>query len=96
MTPSALVIAACIKVNLAAGIEIDPEKISNKPTSKLLIEALIDSDREVNIMQSRFVKKLGLCIQKIDVDAQKIDGSRLETFVMVIAFFLVNDKNKKF
>lgn len=47
-------------------------------------------------MQPSFVKKLYFYIQKINVDIQKIDGSRFETFGMVVASFLIYDKNGKF
>ena len=43
-------------------------------------------------MNSTFTRKLGLHIRKTNVGAQKIDGSALETFGMVIAEFLVEDK----
>ena len=43
-------------------------------------------------MNLDFVKKLGLWILETKVDTQKIDGSKLNTFEMVIASFLVEDK----
>lgn len=46
-------------------------------------------------MQPSFARNLGLYICKINVDAQKIDYSRLETFRMVVASFQVNDKDKE-
>ncbi|MCJ1349417.1 hypothetical protein MMC31_007657 [Peltigera leucophlebia] len=56
------------------------------------IQALIDSGSEVNAMAPAYAKKLGLRIRKTDVGAQKIDGSALETYGMVIAGFQVQDK----
>ena len=56
------------------------------------IPALIDSRSEVNAMTPAYAKKLGLRIRKTDVGAQKIDGSTLETYGMVIADFQVQDK----
>lgn len=47
-------------------------------------------------MQSSFLEKRGLRICKINVAGQKINGSRLETFVKIIALFQVDDKNIKF
>ena len=56
------------------------------------VKALLDSGSKVNAMNPAFVQKLGLHIQKTNVGAQKIDGSTLETFEMVIANFQVEDK----
>ena len=39
-----------------------------------------------------YAKELGLRVRKTDVGAQKIDGSTLETYGMVIAGFQVQDK----
>ena len=44
-------------------------------------------------MSSTFAWKLGLHIQKTNVVAQKIDGSALETFGMVITDFQVENKS---
>lgn len=44
-------------------------------------------------MQPSFARKFGLCVCKINVDAQKIDGSRLGTFSIIIVSFLVEDKD---
>ena len=43
-------------------------------------------------MNPDFAWKLGLKVQKTNVKAQKIDGSALETFEMVIADFQMEDK----
>ena len=43
-------------------------------------------------MSLAYAKKLGLKAQKTNVVAQKIDGSALEIFRMVIADFQVEDK----
>lgn len=40
-------------------------------------------------------KKLGVHIQKTNVFTQKIDDSKLKTFRIVIASFLMNNKDKK-
>ena len=47
---------------------------------------------EVNAMYPAYATKLGLRTRKIDVGAQKIDGSHLDTFGMVIADSSVKDK----
>ena len=46
-------------------------------------------------MSPAYVKKLGLKAQKTKVGAQKIDGSPLKTFGIVIANFQVEDKGGK-
>ena len=43
-------------------------------------------------MHPAYTMKLALHARKIDVDIQKIDGSHLDTFEMVIADCLVKDK----
>lgn len=59
------------------------------------VEAFINSGSKDNVMQPSFVKKLGLYIHKIDLDAQKINGRRLKTYKMIIALFPVDDKDEK-
>ena len=60
--------------------------------NKEQVRALLDSGNEVNIMSPAYAKKLGLKTWKTNVGAQKIDGSALKTFGMVIADFQVEDK----
>lgn len=54
---------------------------------KFSIEILMDSSSKINIMQPSFARKLGFCICNTNVGTQKIDGSRLESFKMVIGLF---------
>ena len=54
---------------------------------------MLDSGSEVNAMSPVYAKRLGLKTRKTNVGAQKIDGSALETFGMVIADFQVVDKS---
>ena len=56
------------------------------------VRALLDSGSEVNAMSPTYAIWLGLKTWKTNVGAQKIDGSALETFGMVIADFQVEDK----
>ena len=56
------------------------------------VKALLDSSSEVNAMSPAYAERLGLKIWKTNVGAQKIDGSTLETFGMVIADFQVENK----
>ena len=57
--------------------------------------ALIDWGGEINALIPVYAAKLGLKVQKIDIGAQKIDGSTLDTFEMVLTSFQVEDKLKK-
>ena len=59
------------------------------------ISTLINSGSEVNAMTLAYAKKLGLQTWKTDVKDQKIDGSLLQTYKMVIATFQVKDKLSK-
>ena len=54
---------------------------------KETIRALINFGSEVNAITPAYAKKLGLRTQRTDVGAQKIDGSSLNTFGIVIAGF---------
>ena len=60
--------------------------------SKVQVRALINSGSKVNAMTPGYASKLGLKVRPTDVGAQKIDGSTLETFGMVLASFQVEDK----
>lgn len=59
------------------------------------MQALIDSDSKVNAIYANFTEKLGLKVRYINVGTQKIYGPKLNTFDMVIASFLMEDKNRK-
>ena len=59
---------------------------------KKSMSALLDSGSEVNAVYLAFAKELGLPIRPIDVGAQKIDRTTLETYRMVVAAFSVQDK----
>ena len=54
---------------------------------------MLDSGSKINAMSPTYVKRLGLKTRKINVGAQKIDGSALEIFGMVIADFQVENKS---
>lgn len=45
-------------------------------------------------MQPSFAEKLGFYFRKLNVSMPKIDGSRLEIFGIIIAFFLVDCKDR--
>ena len=59
---------------------------------KTPMQALIDLESEVNVIHLSFAKQLGLSIWSIDVEAQKIDGTILDTHGMVVIAFLVIDR----
>ena len=54
--------------------------------------ALFDSGSEINAIYSFFAQELRLPIKPIDVKDQKIDGTTLNTFGMVVTGFLMIDK----
>ena len=56
------------------------------------VRALLNSGSGVNAISLAYAKRLGLKARKINVGAQKINGSTLKTFGMVIADFHVEDK----
>lgn len=43
-------------------------------------------------MSLTYIKSLGLCIEKINVEAQNIDESILRIYAIVLAIFSLNDK----
>ena len=57
------------------------------------VRVLLDSGSKVNTMSPAYAEKLGLKTWTTNVGAQKIDGSALEMFGMVIADFQVEDKS---
>ncbi len=64
-------------------------------TFKDQTKALLDSEREVNAMKHAFAQQLGLKIHKTNVRAQKIVGTTLETYGIVVSNFSVLDKDGK-
>ena len=56
------------------------------------IQALIDFGSKVNAITLAYAKKLGLRTWKTNVGAQKIDGSLLKIYEIVIAAFQVKNK----
>ena len=55
----------------------------------------MDLSSEVNAMYPIYAMKLSLCATKIDIRAQKIDRSHLDTLEIVIADYSVKNKLKK-
>ena len=62
---------------------------------KKSVSALFDSGSKVNTVYPAFAKVLSLPIRPTDVGVQKIDGTTLETYEMVVATFLVEDKTNR-
>ena len=54
--------------------------------------ALLNSENEINAMTLAYLAHLGLKVRVTDVSMQKIDGSSLATYGMVIAAFQVVHK----
>lgn len=59
------------------------------------MQAIIDLKSKVNVIYPNLKKNLGLYIYNIDNGTLKIDGSRLETFGIIIVFFSIKDKVRK-
>ena len=59
---------------------------------KKSVLAFFDLGSEVNAVYPAFAKELSLPIRSIDIRAQKIDGTALETYEMIVAAFLVENK----
>ena len=55
------------------------------------VKALINSCNKVNAIHPAYTTKLGLHAGKINVGTQKINGSHLDNFRMVIADYSVKD-----
>ena len=62
-------------------------------TFKDQTEALLDLGSEVNAMSQAFAHQLGFTIWKTNIGAQKIDGTTLETYGMVVTTVFVLDKD---
>ncbi len=62
-------------------------------TFKNQTEALLNLESEVNAMSQAFAQQLDLKICKTNVRAQKIDGTTLETYRMVVSTFSISDKD---
>ena len=58
----------------------------------VLMSALLDSGSKINTIHPTFARELGVPIRTTDVGAQKIDGTMLDTFRMVVVAFSVTDK----
>ena len=52
---------------------------------------LLNSESEINAMTLAYTDQLGFKVQKIDISAQKINGSLLATYGIAIAVFQVLD-----
>ena len=59
---------------------------------KQSVLALLDSGSEINVVHPAFAKELGLPNRPTDVGAQKIDGTMLDIYEMVVAAFSVKNK----
>ena len=56
------------------------------------IQVLLNSGNEVNAINPAYTLRLSLQVHYTNIRAQKIDGSTLEIFGMVLANFQVEDK----
>ncbi len=62
-------------------------------TFKDKTKTLLDLGSKVNIMSQVFSHQLGLKIHKTDVDTQKIDGTTLKIYKMVVSIFFMSNKD---
>lgn len=56
------------------------------------MQALINSEMKINVIYFDFIKKFNLYIQNTDMKTQKINGSKLKIFRIVIVLFLIENK----
>ena len=59
------------------------------------ILALFNSDSKVNAVHLTFAKELDLPIRSTDIKVQKIDGTTLDTYGMIVTAFLVTNKTNQ-
>ena len=59
------------------------------------MQALIDSESEVNTIRLSFAKQLGFPIRSIDIRTQKINGTMLDTYKIIVAPFSLVDKTNR-
>lgn len=59
---------------------------------KQSVSALLNLGNKVNVIYLTFAKKLGLSIRLTDIKVQKIDGTTLYTYEIIVAAFLVTNK----
>ena len=59
------------------------------------MSVLFDSGTEVNAIYLNFVRELELSIKPMDVGVQKIEGTILDTFKMVVTNFSVTGKTNR-
>ena len=72
-----------------------PHVLGRWSQSQEQVKALLNSSSKVNIISPAFAQKLSLYIQKTNIGAQKINGSALETFGIVITDLEVENKASK-
>lgn len=77
---------------IACPMHLIPDPV---PRDEKIVKALIDFESEVNMMTSAYIAKLGLVIWKVNISTQKINGSALATYEIIIAGFFLPDKLKK-
>ena len=62
---------------------------------KKSVSTLLDSGSEVNAIHPTFARELGLLIRPTDIIVQKIDGTILDTYRIVVTAFSVLDKTNQ-
>ncbi len=64
-------------------------------TFKDQTKVLLDLESEVNVISQAFTHQLGLSIWKINIEAQKINDTTLETYGIIVSTFSVVDKDSR-
>ncbi len=64
-------------------------------TFKDQLEALLDSGSKVNAMSQVFAHQFGLKTWKTNIKVQKIDGTTLKIYKMVVSIFSMLDKDSR-
>ena len=69
--------------------------IQFKSANEIQVQVLVDLKSEINAIYLTFVKKPGLSIRSLKIETQKIDGTILDTYSMVVTVFsITNNANQ--
>ena len=69
-----------------------PDDVTQDGSALDLVLVLLDLGSEINAIHTIFAEKFGFMMQTTNVGAQKIDGTTLEIYKMVVAVFSVTGK----
>ena len=72
-----------------------PDGVTQDGLTLNLVSAFLDLGSKVNAIHPIFIDRLGLVVQNTNVGAQKIDGTTLESYGMIVIAFSMTDKADK-